>query len=256
MAAMSPMWMTPAKHSFPAVSRGMLSTPRFDHLSPPPRGFSRTTAVNLFPEPMDMAFLIPSQSLADLGKYTIVLDMDETLLSSEMQAPPLRDPNLHMAIISLPGFNIYSTIRPGAADLVRAATQAGEVVLWTAGTEPYARLAIRHVDPDGGIRHSIFRDPSWFQMPTYVKDLRRLGRPLDRVLLVDNSAGVCVQPDNAIVVRDFFSSSDSTDDVLIRLRPLLEALVKSQLPVPEFLAQCAKAGLLRQQQGFYLLGYD
>lgn len=46
-------------------------------------------------------------------------------------------------------------------------------------------------------------------MPTYVKDLRRLGRPLDRVLLVDNSAGVCVQPDNAIVVRDFFSSSDS-----------------------------------------------
>lgn len=29
MAAMSPMWMTPAKHSFPAVSRGMLSTPRF-----------------------------------------------------------------------------------------------------------------------------------------------------------------------------------------------------------------------------------
>ncbi len=49
---------------------------------------------------------------------------------------------------------------------------------------------------------------AWFSMTRYVKDLERLGRPMDRVLIVDNSPYVCIHPDNAIVVDDFMGASD------------------------------------------------
>ena len=55
----------------------------------------------------------------------------------------------------------------------------------------------------------------------FVKDLSRIGRPLNKTIIVDNVAeNFCLQPDNGIFIKSWFD--DMTDTALLELAPLLK----------------------------------
>jgi hypothetical protein len=228
-------------------------------LSPLRRGI-RTAPPWPISNPGPASVLIPPQATADKGKYTIVLDMDETLLHSsdirnadhslkvvEVRIECVGDP---LGPLPCAHLMLYTTIRPYASELVAELGPVAELILWTAGTAPYAKAAMPHVDPAGHIRHAIYRDPRWFSL-NYVKDLRRLGRDMERTVIVDNSAAILPNRQHAVVVDDFFRNP--CDTALERLRGLLLALIASGQSVPDYLAACRVAGLVAMYRGHYHL---
>eukprot|EP00668_Euglena_longa_P010183 GGOE01012355.1.p1 GENE.GGOE01012355.1~~GGOE01012355.1.p1 ORF type:complete len:234 (+),score=28.89 GGOE01012355.1:1774-2475(+) len=194
--------------------------------------------------------LLPSQSDADKGKYTIVLDMDETLLHTA-ETPPTAGRHGFRIVLG-DDYEAFTMLRPHATDLIESLAGQAELVLWTAGETKYAQAAMKHADPKQLINHSIYRNDAWFSFYDYKKDLGRLGRPLDRTVIVDNTDTLCrANKRNAIVIDDFFG--DPRDNLLAQLIPILSGLVNSKLTVPDYLAGCCKDGQLIQWQGFYRL---
>uniref|UniRef100_A0A7S1I6E1 Mitochondrial import inner membrane translocase subunit TIM50 n=1 Tax=Eutreptiella gymnastica TaxID=73025 RepID=A0A7S1I6E1_9EUGL len=111
---------------------------------------------------------------------------------------------------------------------------------------------MQHIDPGARISHSIYRDSRWFSMPNYFKDLKRLGRSMDRTLIVDNSEYVCIADvHNSIIIDDFLGSPD--DDLLVQLKEILKGLITSNQPVPQYLEKCKASKHLRFWGGFYRL---
>lgn len=68
-------------------------------------------------------------------------------------------------------------------------------VLCTQYADPVSDL----LDKRGAFRSRLFRESCVFHRGNYVKDLSRLGRDLDKVIIVDNSpASYVFHPDNAV----------------------------------------------------------
>lgn len=61
----------------------------------------------------------------------------------------------------------------------------------------------------------------------FVKDLSRIGRPLNKTIIVDNVAeNFCLQPDNGIFIKSWFD--DTSDTALLELAPLLKQIVEKK----------------------------
>jgi CTD small phosphatase-like protein 2 len=63
-----------------------------------------------------------------------------------------------------------------------------EIVIFTAGTQEYADWALTYLENNGCIRHKLYRQHALPFNGYYVKDLSRLGRDLNKTLIVDNIA--------------------------------------------------------------------
>lgn len=71
----------------------------------------------------------------------------------------------------------------------------------------------------------------------YIKDLSRLGRPLERCAIVDNSpASYLLQPQCAIAIKSWFNDPD--DRELCRLLPSLNVLASGECSVMEWRNAC------------------
>lgn len=164
-------------------------------------------------------FLIPPKR-EDAPKYTVVFDLDETLVNNRRIGKAL--------------------IRPGVSDLLRSLVGKAEVVLWTASIENVAVPAIKQMDPDGIIfEHCVYRDRRWYRETGYTKDLRLLGRDLSTVVIVENSPmSVKLNRGNAILVRDFITNMQ--DDSMAIVKDILLGLIESNEPVAEYLAANSK----------------
>jgi len=161
--------------------------------------------------------------------YTVVWDLDETLVSN-------RGPG-------------RALLRPGAIEVLKAlaalnsAERPVELVLWTASVESLARQVLTQLDPQGVIfQHLIFRDRRWFKETGYTKDLRLLGRDMDRVVIIENSPfSVTLNRSNAILVKDYMGHAPHDTD-LKAVREVLEGWIQSDefIPIRTFLSQHPK----------------
>lgn len=157
--------------------------------------------------PPPSSYLIPPPQPQDVGKLVVVLDLDETLVYS-------RDITLYE--------------RPGVTQLLKTLKGRCELIVWTAGTREYALDVIRIIDTVCAVQHCIYRHPMWWSGDTgCAKDLRMLGRPMDRVILVDNTPSVfTLNPRNSLLVTDFIvpfpRSYDAQEKVLSTLTDIFD----------------------------------
>eukprot|EP00756_Hemistasia_phaeocysticola_P063906 Hpha_TRINITY_DN7375_c0_g1::TRINITY_DN7375_c0_g1_i1::g.9876::m.9876 len=164
------------------------------------------------------AILVPPHP-EDLDTYTVVLDLDETLVSTR-------------------GPTVYA--RPGVDDLF-AALSGVEVIVWTAGLRPYAQEILKEIAPEGMVKHLVYRHPQWCsQLPAVAsrtaKDLSRLGRRPERTVMVDNSRQACAaQPGQCVLVPDYMGG-DEAPTVLLEVTRLLKELITSGASVTDFFA--------------------
>ena len=150
----------------------------------------------------------PYLKTKNLKQYTLVLDLDETILHFKINPETENEGVLK--------------VRPGIHEFLETLGKMYEIVVFTAATKEYADILIDEVE-----ENRIYFDFRLYRQHTviinndFVKDLTRLGRPLDKVIIVDNMPqNFRLQKENGINIRAFWGE-DQNDTALIELLPIL-----------------------------------
>ncbi|KAH3757028.1 NLI interacting factor [Pelomyxa schiedti] len=155
-----------------------------------------------------------------VGKKTLVLDLDDTLVHSSFQPVEHCDMTFPIELEGKP-FTVYLNKRPGLDEFLRYATQNFEVVVFTASLKRYADPVINAIDPDHTIPHRLYRGSCTMIQGHYIKDLSRLGRELRNCIIVDNSpVSYALHAQHAIPISTYVNSPH--DRCLDSLRLILD----------------------------------
>ena len=148
---------------------------------------------------------LPAKREDDNREYTLVLDLDETLVHF------FEDNN-----------EAYVKVRMGAECFISILSQFCEIVIFTASTKFYADTVIDGLDCKDLIDHKLYREHTYDYNGINVKDLSKLGRDLNKVIIIDNiEENYIFQPKNGLNIIDF--EGDENDN---ELHFILEDLLK------------------------------
>lgn len=117
------------------------------------------------------------------GKNTLVLDLDETLVHSSFSSVP-SDINFSL-FLEDQEYSIFVLKRPEVDRFLKVCCELFEVVIFTASLEEYASPLIDLLDIEKKIPYRLYRDSCTIINNNFVKDLSRLGRDLNHVVIVD-----------------------------------------------------------------------
>ena len=137
-------------------------------------------------------------------KYTLVLDMDETLI--------------HYFFTHLNGMFF---VRPYCFDFLNELNDLYEIVTFTAGTKDYADNILNLLDLNNNIiKYRLYRQHTTIFGCSVFKDLSKLGRDLSKVIIIDNlKENFKMQPNNGIFIKTWTNDINDT-----QFRDLLKIL--------------------------------
>lgn len=119
-------------------------------------------------------------------------------------------------------------IRPGCDKFLTEMSQIYEVVIFTAAMQDYADWVLDSIDKEKRITYRLYRQHASPTGMVFVKDLSKIGRPLNKTIIVDNVAeNFSLQPDNGIFIKSWFD--DMSDTALLELAPLLKQIVEKKV---------------------------
>jgi RNA polymerase II subunit A small phosphatase-like protein len=171
--------------------------------------------------------LLPPQSGSKKGKKCLILDLDETLVHSSFVPTEESDFKISVEIEGIVR-TIYVSKRPHVDQFLKACGGLFEVVVFTASLSLYADPVLDLLDIHKVIEYRLFRESCTPYGGTYVKDLYRMGRPLNHLLIVDNSPhSYLFNPQNALPCVSWFDDRSDTEllDILEILKRLANPLV-------------------------------
>ena len=155
------------------------------------------------PQPESPYF--PEKDPSDKREYCLVLDLDETLVHF------FEDEN-----------EAYVKVRLGTENFIRQLSKYCEIAIFTASTKYYADLVIDGLDCKDSIDFRLYRQHTTLINGINVKDLSRLGRDLNKIIIIDNiEENYQFQKNNGLNICDF--EGDENDN---ELEYLLEDLLK------------------------------
>ncbi|CAJ1023900.1 putative Protein (DUF705)/NLI interacting factor-like phosphatase [Leishmania utingensis] len=141
--------------------------------------------------------------------FTVVFDLDETLVGA-------RDGPIHL--------------RPYVGELLRSLHRLPvEIIVWTAGSAHYVNPILHAIGQACGRRqwfhHIISRHKRWYRGSNMcVKDLRQLGRSLDRLVMIENNPiSALPQPSLCVLLEDYLRPN-TADKSLLVLKEVFERL--------------------------------
>ena len=144
----------------------------------------------------------------DKREYCLVLDLDETLVHY------FEDEN-----------EAYVKVRMGTENFIRKLSKYCEIAIFTASTQNYADIVIDGLDCKDLIDYRLYRQHTTLMNGVNVKDLSKLGRNMDKIIIVDNiEENYQLQPNNGLNICDF--EGDENDNELDFLLEDLLKLVK------------------------------
>uniref|UniRef100_A0A1C7CZZ0 protein-serine/threonine phosphatase n=1 Tax=Biomphalaria glabrata TaxID=6526 RepID=A0A1C7CZZ0_BIOGL len=170
-------------------------------------------------------YLLPTVRHQDMNKKCIVIDLDETLVHSSFK--PINNADFIVPVeIDGTVHQVYVLKRPHVDEFLQKMGELFECVLFTASLAKYADPVADLLDRWNVFRCRLFRESCVFHRGNYVKDLSRLGRDLNQVVIVDNSpASYIFHPDNAVAVTSWFDEMNDTE--LLDLIPFFERLARA-----------------------------
>ena len=142
-------------------------------------------------------------------KYSLVLDLDETLVHY------IEEEN-----------KAYVQVRPYADFFLNEMAKYFELIIFTAASEDYADIVLNELDKNKVIKYKLYRKHTEQVNGIFVKDLKKIGRDLDKTLIVDNNKdNFSLQPENGLHICSFIG--DQNDDELYNLSEDLMKIVRS-----------------------------
>jgi Dullard-like phosphatase family protein len=166
----------------------------------------------------------PYLKTQNLKNYTLVLDLDETIIHFKV------NPNNESEGVL--------RVRPGIFEFLENVGKYYEIIIFTAATQDYADLLIDAIE-DNKIYfdYRLYRQHTIIIENDFVKDLTRLGRPIDKIIIVDNMPqNFRLQKENGINIRAFWGE-DPYDTALFELMPILVNIAKEGGDVRKSLAK-------------------
>ena len=152
-------------------------------------------------------------------KFTLVLDLDETLIHFK------ENPNNESSGLL--------RFRPFLTEFLTHVEKEYELVIFTAAVQDYADPIIEAIEKKSNVIFDcrLYRKHTNIVNNDFVKDLSRLGRDLSKVIIVDNmSQNYKLQPYNGISIRPFWGK-DTKDMVLVDLLYVLLDIAKNYMDV-------------------------
>ena len=181
---------------------------------------------------------VPFLNRESLKEYTLVLDLDETLVHFTDDPNDANKGVLHF--------------RPGLFEFLDKVSNYYELVVFTAATKEYADPILEAIEQDKIIfEYKLYREHTVIIGEDFVKDISRLGRDLSKVIIVDNMPQCFrLQKENGIFIRPFYGR-DINDYALIDLIPILVKIAESGLDVREGLKHFKDEIINKVTGGFY-----
>ena len=150
--------------------------------------------------------------------YTLVLDLDETLIHFKP------NPNNESCGKIM--------IRPYLYDFLKNVKKYYELIIFTAATQDYADPIINAIEKDEKFfEYRLYRIHTTIIENDFVKDLSKLGRDLNKTIIVDNmKQNYKNQPYNGITIRPFWGK-DVDDTALVDLLDILKKIAENNMDV-------------------------
>ena len=150
--------------------------------------------------------------------YTLVLDLDETLI--HFKSNPNNESSGKIMI------------RPFLYDFLKNIKKDFELIIFTAATQDYADPIINAIEKDEKyFDYRLYRIHTTIIDNDFVKDLSKLGRDLNRTIIVDNmKQNYKNQPNNGITIRPFWGK-DAEDTALVDLLDILKKIADKRMDV-------------------------
>ena len=143
-------------------------------------------------------------------KYTLVLDLDETLVHY------IEEEN-----------RAYVQVRPYADYFLSEMGKYFEIVIFTAAAEDYADIVLNELDKNNSIKFKLYRKHTEQINGIFIKDLSKLGRDISKIIIIDNNKdNFSLQPENGLHICSFLG--DQNDDELYSLSEDLMKIVNSK----------------------------
>jgi Dullard-like phosphatase family protein len=145
------------------------------------------------PQP-DAPFFQPKKP-EDKREYCLVLDLDETLVHY------FEDEN-----------EAYVKVRMGTEDFIRELSKYCEIAIFTASTQNYADIVIDGLDCKALIDYRLYRQHTTLINGVNIKDLSKLGRDMNKIIIIDNiEENYQLQPNNGLNISDFEGDEDDNE---------------------------------------------
>ena len=156
-------------------------------------------------------------------KKTLVLDLDETLVHSQFGAFNIPSDVIINIEIENELHDIHVLIRPGVKEFLEKMSKKYEIVIFTASISKYAGPLLDILDKEKFCSFRLFREHCTLLNSSFVKDLKKLGRDLKDVIIVDNSPmAYLLNSDNGLPILTWFD--DKNDKELFKIIPILDFL--------------------------------
>ena len=145
--------------------------------------------------------------------FSLVLDLDETLI--------------HFKAMENGEDGGILRVRPGVNEFLAEVGKYYELILFTTATQDYADVLVDNIEEDKiYFEHRLYREHAVIIDNDFVKDLSRIGRPLDKIIIVDNMPqNFRLQKENGIMIKAFWGE-DNDDTALFSLGPILVNIAK------------------------------
>ena len=150
------------------------------------------------------------------SKPCVVFDLDNTLIySTELPTTG------YVFEIIVKNKKYYVHVRPGASEILQKLSSSFEIFFFTASSGEYADTIIKKIAPFVPKTHRFFKDSCLFKYGYALKDLQKIHRPLNTIILIDDILGSgSLHPLNTIAIEPWNGSFK--DRVLLHeLYPLL-----------------------------------
>ena len=139
-------------------------------------------------------------------KYTLVLDLDNTLISHNDNTT-----------------NEMCNLRPGLLSFLNTLKPIYELISFTNESKEYSDQLLSQIESSRKyFDYNLYREHNILIDNTLVKDISKIGRDMKKIIIVDKSSdNIKMTPQNGILIKPYFGESNANDTVLFELKKLL-----------------------------------
>ena len=164
--------------------------------------------------------IVPYLLTKNKKKYSLILDLDETLI--------------HFKVNHNENDEGVLKLRPGVFTFLEKVEEFYEIILFSEASEEYTLLmmeAFKNKNNKKYFDYKLYRKHCIIIGQDFIKDLSRIGRPLDKTIIIDNLAqNFKMQKSNGIIIKPFLGE-DQNDQALIDLIPILVNIARDEIDV-------------------------
>ena len=160
---------------------------------------------------------MPPKKKSDIThkNYTLILDLDETLVRYEINETNPDEANV--------------ILRPGLFYFLNKVYPLFDLVIWTVATKEYADPIIDIIEEKKKYFIArLFREHATFKNNSYIKDLTNLGRDINSIIIIDDKeTSFSLQKQNGILIKPFYGtySEVKNDFVLYDLFTIITKII-------------------------------